>query len=59
MALTSFIVCQKGVTAIEYALLSAGIAAIILLIFNPTSGPFYDVIVSAKNAIITAIEDYT
>lgn len=58
-AVTRFIECQKGVTTIEYTLIAVGIAAILVVVFNPTTGPFYDVINQAQQAIVTALEDNT
>ncbi|WP_082861118.1 Flp family type IVb pilin [Marinomonas aquimarina] len=59
MALTSFVVCEKGVTAIEYALVTVAISAVVLVVFNPTIGPFYDAMIAAKDAIVSVLEDST
>lgn len=55
----SFILCQKGVTTIEYTLIAVVIASVLVVVFNPSTGPFYDVISQAQDAIIAAIEDNT
>ena len=34
-----FVKNEAGVTAIEYAIVAAGVAAVVLVIFDPTSGP--------------------
>ena len=36
---SKFIKNERGVTAIEYAIVAAGISAVILVIFNKDSGP--------------------
>lgn len=58
-AITGFTLCQKGVTTIEYTLIAVVIASVLVVVFNPSTGPFYDVISQAQDAIIAAIEDNT
>ncbi|CUB04435.1 hypothetical protein Ga0061065_1077 [Marinomonas fungiae] len=55
----SFTICRKGVTAIEYAVVSVTIVAIVAAVFNPSTGPLYDAMIAAKNAIIAALENNT
>ncbi|OCG68833.1 Flp family type IVb pilin [Gilliamella sp. Fer4-1] len=54
-----FVKNEKGVTAIEYAIVAAGVAAVVLVIFNKDSGPVKDmlsnVFSSLKEKLTTTI----
>ncbi|MWP46327.1 Flp family type IVb pilin [Gilliamella sp. Pas-s27] len=44
---------EQGVTAIEYAIVAAGVAAVVLVIFNGNSGPVHAML----NGVFTALQD--
>ena len=46
-----FIKNERGVTAIEYAIVAAGVSAVILVIFNGTSGPVHDMLNNVFNTL--------
>ena len=46
-----FIKNERGVTAIEYAIVAAGVSAVILVIFNGTSGPVHDMLTDVFNSL--------
>ena len=46
-----FIKNERGVTAIEYAIVAAGVSAVILVIFNGTSGPVHDMLTNVFNTL--------
>jgi pilus assembly protein Flp/PilA len=54
-----FVKNEKGVTAIEYAVVAAGVAAVVLVIFKKDSGPvysmLYDVFTNLKNRLVSTI----
>jgi len=47
-----FIKNERGVTAIEYAIVAAGVSAVILVIFNGTSGPVFKMM----NGVFTSLQ---
>jgi pilus assembly protein Flp/PilA len=54
-----FVKNEKGVTAIEYAVVAAGVAAVVLVIFRKDGGPVYsmlnDVFTNLRNKLISTI----
>ncbi|WP_198228785.1 MULTISPECIES: Flp family type IVb pilin [unclassified Gilliamella] len=46
-----FIKNERGVTAIEYAIVAAGVSAVILVIFNGTGGPVHDMLNNVFNTL--------
>ena len=55
---SKFIKNERGVTAIEYAIVAAGISAVILVIFNKDSGPvkgMFDDVFGALKSKLTGI----
>ena len=47
-----FIKNERGVTAIEYAIVAAGVSAVLLVIFNKDSGP----VKNMMNGVFTALQ---
>ncbi|MFQ1055491.1 Flp family type IVb pilin [Gilliamella apicola] len=47
-----FIKNERGVTAIEYAIVAAGVSAVLLVIFDKYNGPVYKLF----NSVFTALE---
>ncbi|GAA5114658.1 hypothetical protein GCM10023211_24490 [Orbus sasakiae] len=53
--LGKFVKNQQGVTAIEYAIVAAGVAAVVLVIFNKDSGPVFEMLTGVFNALKTKL----
>ena len=47
-----FIKNERGVTAIEYAIVAAGVSAVLLVIFNKDNGP----VKNMMNGVFTALQ---
>ena len=53
---SKFIKNERGVTAIEYAVVAAGVSAILLLIFkNAQGGPVYDMLNGVFSSLKTKL----
>lgn len=52
---SKFIKNEYGVTAIEYAIVAAGVSAVILVIFNGTSGPVHDMLTDVFSTLQTKL----
>ncbi|NUF48511.1 Flp family type IVb pilin [Gilliamella sp. ESL0250] len=50
-ALGKFVKSEQGVTAIEYAIVAAGVAAVVLAIFKGDSGPVHDMLQSVFSSL--------
>ena len=50
-----FIKNERGVTAIEYAIVAAGVSAVILVIFNSEEGPVKDMLDGVFTALQTKL----
>ena len=47
-----FIKNERGVTAIEYAIVAAGVSAVLLVIFDKVNGPVYKML----NSVFTTLQ---
>ena len=47
-----FIKNERGVTAIEYAIVAAGVSAVLLVIFDKGNGPVYNML----NGVFTTLQ---
>ena len=48
---SKFIKNERGVTAIEYAVVAAGVSAVVLFIFNKDTGPVRQMLEGVFNAL--------
>ena len=46
-----FIKNERGVTAIEYAIVAAGVSAVLLVIFDKANGPVYKMLYSVFTSL--------
>lgn len=46
---------ESGVTAVEYAIVIAGVAAVCLVIFNTTDGPVYNMLTTVFSSLETTL----
>jgi len=53
--LGKFVKNQQGVTAIEYAIVAAGVAAVVLVIFKADGGPVSDMLKGVFDALKTKL----
>lgn len=53
--LGKFVKNQQGVTAIEYAIVTAGVAAVVLVIFKADGGPVSDMLKGVFDALKTKL----
>ncbi|MCX8649055.1 Flp family type IVb pilin [Gilliamella sp. B2776] len=52
-----FIKNERGVTAIEYAIVAAGVSSVILVIFNSSGGPVYDMLSNVFDKLSTKLSN--
>ena len=52
---SKFIKNERGVTAIEYAIVAAGVSAVILVIFNKDTGPVKQMLDGVFNTLKTKL----
>ena len=52
---SKFIKNERGVTAIEYAIVAAGVSAVILVIFNKDTGPVSQMLDGVFNTLKTKL----
>jgi len=52
---SKFIKNERGVTAIEYAIVAAGVSAVILFIFNKDNGPVKQMLDGVFNSLKTKL----
>ena len=52
---SKFIKNERGVTAIEYAVVAAGVSAVVLFIFNKDTGPVRQMLEGVFNALKTKL----
>ena len=52
---SKFIKNERGVTAIEYAIVAAGVSAVILFIFNKDTGPVSKMLDGVFNSLKTKL----
>jgi pilus assembly protein Flp/PilA len=52
---SKFVKNELGVTAIEYAIVAAGVAAVVLVIFDKDSGPVHDMLTDVFSTLQTKL----